>query len=149
MNNLRYRELFERSRNRWLWRTWVAPALYAAFSGVAEAIRWTQNHVEVGLFKLAEEVVLWPDEYVIYKHGVTEQNPHVWTPVTRVLSGTSVASQSHEGEWYLVKVTRPDEQCTCGAYKSDWDAAQILIEQVEDHARTALILGGLINRDVQ
>lgn len=157
----------------------VASALRASFGGVRAAIEETQTSLEVGLFGLAKEVAQWPDEYVLYPHGTTEENPHVWYPVKRVVplyaatgAGDNFPERSSLGAvfhrtsdhtmWMFFEdgwrplaaaptVEKRDHQCTCGLYKSDHDRTQrwSFGDDDRDFIDVTISMDGVIARDVQ
>lgn len=115
-------------------------ARFSAILGwVAQRYLWDAISVEVALFKMHEAVETWPKKYEIYRHGIHDENPHVWFDAPRLRTKISTYAEIiwksdqvlvdgvyhdviEEGNGYLiVEQADPDGVCPCGLRKSDHD----------------------------
>jgi len=68
---------------------------------------------------------------MLFEHGSTDENPHVWFPIEKIWT----RDNDRENQIRFL-----DAKCTCGLLKSEYDLRQMM---------PMVTLYGLIRRDVQ
>lgn len=96
--------------------------------------------IDVAFVQLHHEFAQWPDGWVVDQHG-EGGNPHVWFETKRRAAPSLqwLRLALLEQSVTVIDVYRPDRQCTCGLYQSDY----------VDYGTIVSMLNGIISRDVQ